>query len=136
MLLYRREIFSTRWPWLALAVAAPLPAAWMVVRELHNRSSENHHDIVALVRPSTDNLWYYAVVATALVSLVALPLYVAGFVRLLPRAAVDSRPGRKRYSSRFSRWRSSLRSSTAGRTSASSTTSSPSPWPSPPKASP
>ncbi len=106
-LLYRREIFSTRWPWLALAVAAPLPAAWMVVRELHNRSSDNTHLIVGLVRPSTENLGYYAVVATALVSLVALPLYVAGFARLCRGAAADSLPGRKRCCSRSSRWRSS-----------------------------
>ena len=85
VLLYRREILFTRWPWLALAVASPLPASWMVVREIHNRSSENSHLVVGLVRPSLENSWYYAVVATALVSLVALPLYVAGFARLFPR---------------------------------------------------
>jgi len=83
LILYRREIFSTRWPWLALAVAAPLPALWMVVRALHNGSHENRHDIVALVQPSLDNLWYYTVVAIALVGLGALPLYLVGFFRLV-----------------------------------------------------
>jgi hypothetical protein len=82
-LLYRRRDFATRWPWLALAVAAPLPAAWIVVRALHNRASGNVHVVEGLVHPSVDNLWYYAVVATALVGLVAVPVYLAGFIRLL-----------------------------------------------------
>lgn len=84
MLLYRRESFSTRWPWVALALATPLPTAWMLIRGLHNRSSAKVHVIVDLVHPSLDNLWYYAVVSIALVSLAALPLYVAGFARLFP----------------------------------------------------
>lgn len=83
-LLYRRRDFATRWPWLALAVAAPLPAAWMVVRALHNRASEIVHVVEGLVHPSLDNLWYYAVVAIALVGLAAVPVYLAGCIRLLP----------------------------------------------------
>lgn len=83
-LLYRRRDFATRWPWLALAVAAPLPAAWIVVRALHNRASENAHVIEELVQPSFENLWYYAVVAIALVGLAAVPVYLWGLVRLLP----------------------------------------------------
>lgn len=83
VLLDRREVLATRWPWLALAVAAPLPAAWMVIRALHNRASENVHVVEGLVRPSFDNLWYYAVVASALVGLAAAPVYLAGCARLL-----------------------------------------------------
>lgn len=84
VLVYRRKDFATRWPWLALAVAAPLPAAWMVARALHNRASGNAHVIEALVQPSFENLWYYAVVATALLGLAAVPVYLSGLVRLLP----------------------------------------------------
>lgn len=92
MLLHRRSLFATPWPWLALAVGAPLPAAWLLIRALHNRSSENVHVIVDLVRPSMANLWYYAVVAVALAGLAALPVYIAGFVRLVPRKGRPSSP--------------------------------------------
>lgn len=83
--LYRREVLATRWPWLALGVAIPLQASWMVVRGLHNRSSENVHGVLGLLHPSLDNLWYFTVVAIALVGLAALPLYLMGFVRLVSR---------------------------------------------------
>lgn len=84
VLLHRREALRTRWPALALFAAVPLPAVWLVLRALHNRSSTQIHTIERLVQPSFDNLRYYAVVSAALLGIVLLPLYLTGFVRLLP----------------------------------------------------
>ncbi len=83
LLLHRRKALATRWPWIALLAALPLPALWLVVRGLHNRSGRNIHAIERLVQPSFDNLGYYAVVATALLGLAVIPLYLAGFFRLV-----------------------------------------------------
>lgn len=83
VLVHRRSALATRWPWLALLAALPLPAIWLVARALHNRSSRNIHVIERLIQPSFDNVWYYAVVATALLGLAVIPLYLAGLSRLL-----------------------------------------------------
>jgi hypothetical protein len=82
MLLHRRAALATRWPWIALLAALPLPALWLVVRAQHDRATRNIHDVERLVQPSFDNLWYYAVVATALLGIVVVPLYLLGFLRL------------------------------------------------------
>ncbi|MEO7795671.1 MAG: hypothetical protein ABIV06_12955 [Thermoanaerobaculia bacterium] len=83
VLMFRRESLATRWPWRALLVALPLPAIWLFVRWLHNRSSPNAHLVEFLIHPSFHNVWYFAVVATALLGLALLPLYLAGLFRLL-----------------------------------------------------
>ncbi|MEO8197622.1 MAG: hypothetical protein ABI689_12985 [Thermoanaerobaculia bacterium] len=83
LLVHRREALATRWPWRALLAALPLPAIWLVVRALHNRSSTNAHLVEYLIHPSFHNVWYFVVVATALLGLALLPLYLAGLSRLL-----------------------------------------------------
>ncbi|MEO8277829.1 MAG: hypothetical protein ABI639_16565, partial [Thermoanaerobaculia bacterium] len=79
----RREALTTRWPWRALLAALPLPAIWLIVRELHNRSSSNAHLVEFLIHPSLHNVRYFAVVATALLGLAVIPLYLTGLSRLL-----------------------------------------------------
>jgi hypothetical protein len=85
LLLFRREALRSRWPWIALLAALPLPATWVLVRLAHARSSAQTHGVEALFRPSFENLGYYGVVALALAGLAALPLYFGGFARLLRR---------------------------------------------------
>lgn len=75
----------TRWPWIALLAAAPLPVAWLAFRALQYRAHPEAgiHVIEGLVRLSAGNLRYYGVVAIALCGLLAIPLYAAGFSRLV-----------------------------------------------------
>lgn len=79
----------TRWPWIALFVAVPLPVAWLAFRALQYRAHPEAgiHVIEGLVRLSAGNLRYYGVVAIALCGLLPLPLYLAGFRRLVRRHA-------------------------------------------------
>ena len=85
LLLYRRATLATRTPWLALLTSTILPVLWVVARAVHNRARANGHNVEGLVDPSLHNVRYFAVVAVALVGVAALPLYLAGFARLLPR---------------------------------------------------
>jgi hypothetical protein len=91
-LLMRRRDLRRREVWQGLCGAAFLAGGWTVARGLHYHLNPGapRHGVEALLCFSAENVRFYAIAGPALLGLLILPLYGAGFLRLAARDFPDS----------------------------------------------
>jgi hypothetical protein len=84
LLLTRRDQLRTPALWRGLAFAAVPPGAWFLLRWWHyHGAGVPQHVVETLLRFSVGNLRLYIVAGIALLGLALLPLYAAGFLRMV-----------------------------------------------------
>ncbi len=91
VVLTRRTDLRRREIWQGLGGAAFLAGGWAVARGLHYHfhPTAPRHGVEDLLYLSAANLRFYAIAAPALLGLAILPLYGAGFLRLVTRDYPD-----------------------------------------------
>lgn len=89
--LTRRGDLRRREVWLGLGGAALIAGGWTVARGLHYHLNPGgpRHGVEALLYFSAENVRFYAIAGPALLGLAILPLYAAGFARLVARDFPD-----------------------------------------------